>query len=157
MMEYAVAIGSNKGDRAGTLTRAAGLVSADGRVAVLRVSPLLENPALGGPPGQQDFLNGAWIVATGLGPHQLLRRLQQVEDQLGRVRSVRDGPRTCDLDLVLAADGRCVSSSVLTLPHPRMCQREFVLQPLAAVAPDWRHPTTGHTIRQLWQRLQAEA
>lgn len=156
-MRYAVAVGSNRGDRRVILERAGELLVADGRVALERRSRLIENPAVGGPPGQGDFLNGVWIVATALGPHQLLMRLLRIESRLGRTRGVLGGPRTCDLDLLLAEDGRAVSSAVLDLPHPRMCERAFVLEPLAEVAGEWRHPITGLRIDELWRRHQSAA
>jgi 2-amino-4-hydroxy-6-hydroxymethyldihydropteridine diphosphokinase len=156
-MRYAIAVGSNRGDRRAILDAAAELLAADGRVRIERRSRLIENPAVGGPPGQGDFLNGAWIVATALGPHQLLMRLLRIEAALGRVRGEPDAPRTCDLDLLLAEDGRVLSGPVLTLPHPRMCDRAFVLEPLAEVAGAWRHPITGLRIDELWRRLQTTA
>jgi 2-amino-4-hydroxy-6-hydroxymethyldihydropteridine diphosphokinase len=151
MTRYAVAVGSNRGDRAALIARAADLLAAQGDVAVEARSALVETAPVGGPAGQGAFLNGAWIVATALGPHQLLHRLQAVEHALGRTRSVADGPRTIDLDLLLAEDGGACASPVLTLPHPRLHLRRFVLQPLAEVAPGWRHPqgTVAHLLATL--------
>jgi 2-amino-4-hydroxy-6-hydroxymethyldihydropteridine diphosphokinase len=100
-------------------------------------SDLIESAPVGGPDGQGSFLNGVWIVASDFGPHQLLAELQRIETACGRVRTVRWGPRTLDLDLLLRDDGLVVSSAVLTLPHPRIAERPFVLIPLQQVAAHW--------------------
>jgi len=155
-MRFAIGVGSNRGDRAAHLETAADRLSCDGRVGMVARSAAYENPAVGGPPGQPAFLNAAWVVDTALGPHQLLKRLRAVEDGLGRVRSLRHGPRTIDLDLLLAEDGRCCRNPVLELPHPRMVERAFVLEPLAEVAPRWLHPTLGVTVESLLWRLNRD-
>lgn len=148
-MRFAIAVGANRGERARTIARAAELLAAEGDIAVIARSPLTETVPVGGPAGQGAFLNGAWLVATDLGPHQLLHRLQRVETALGRVRTVVDGPRTIDLDLVLAEAPLVVRDPVLTLPHPRLHLRAFVLEPLAAIAPAWRHPLLARTVAEL--------
>ncbi|MDA3963698.1 MAG: 2-amino-4-hydroxy-6-hydroxymethyldihydropteridine diphosphokinase [Planctomycetota bacterium] len=153
-MHYALAVGSNRGDRRGFIARAASALVADGRVELVAQSRLIENPAVGGPSGQQDFLNGMWLVDTALGPHQLLMRLQRIESALGRVRVISNGPRTIDLDLIMSADGQVISTVLLELPHPRMCERPFVLEPLAEVAPRWQHPITGLNVEDMWQQLR---
>jgi len=155
-VRYAVAVGSNQGERCRTIARAAELLAEEG-VYVERLSALIENPAVGGPLGQGPFRNGAWVVETGFGPFQLLQRLRRVEDRLGRQRTVRWGPRSIDLDLLLPEDGRICRSPLLELPHPRMHERDFVLQPLCEVASDWRHPILRRTVAELWQELAASA
>ncbi len=152
-MRYAVAVGSNLGDRAALIADAAVRLAADGLVAVERRSRLHSTAPVGGPTGQGDYLNGAWVVATGLGPHQLLHRLQAVESALGRVRCVPWGPRTIDLDLVLAEAPMVVRSGALTLPHPRLAERRFVLAPLAEIAAVWRHPLLGLSVDEMLSRL----
>ena len=85
---------------------------------------------MGGPRGQEWFLNAVWIISSELGPHSLLQVLQQIETACGRSRTVHWGPRLVDLDLLARADGLRVESPVLTLPHPRMAERPFVMSPL---------------------------
>lgn len=134
---YAVGVGSNLGDRRAVIAEARGLLDAGGIGRVVVASDLIETAAVGGPAGQGAFLNGVWLVASTFGPHQVLTELQRIESRCGRVRTVRWGPRTLDLDLLLRDDGCMVASPVLTLPHPRLHERPFVLIPLRQVAPDW--------------------
>ena len=130
-----------QGDRAAFIDRAKALLP-DG-VRLEAEAPLYENPAVGGPLGQGDFLNGAWIVATTLGPHQLLLALMGIEHALGRTRSVANGPRTIDLDILLAEDGTRVDTAMLQIPHPELHRRDFVLHPLRVIAGAWIHPVLG--------------
>lgn len=100
---------------------------------LLALSSLYRTPPMG-PPGQPDYVNAVAVLRTGLAPHDLLVHMMRIEASQGRVRDqVRWGPRTLDLDLLLYGD-RCLDSDDLTLPHPRMHQRAFVLIPLAEVA-----------------------
>lgn len=146
-MRYAVGIGGNLGDVPAQAARARTLLAGEG-VAVEAEAPWLATAPVGGPP-QPDFRNSAWIVATALGPHALLDALRRAETACGRTRAVRWGPRTLDLDLLLAEDGTHIDSPVLTLPHPRLHERAFVLIPLAAIASDWRHPSLGLTVGEM--------
>ncbi len=134
---YAIGVGSNLGDRQAHLTQGAALLDAGGIGRVIARSDLIETAPVGGPDGQGTFFNGVWIVASSFGPHQVLAELQRIEALCGRVRTVRWGPRTLDLDLLLRDDGVVVSSAVLTLPHPRIAERPFVLIPLRQVAAAW--------------------
>lgn len=102
-----------------------------------------------GPP-QPDFLNGCALLATTLTPQALLATLLEIEQQFGRVRQERWGPRSLDLDLLLF-DDLVLETATLTLPHPRMSERAFVLVPLAEIAPDWVEPVSGKAIADLVQ------
>ena len=145
-----IALGSNLGDRAGNLARALQLLPARG-VHIRQVSDFLETRAYGAT-DQPDFLNAVARVETGLAPEQLLQVLLQVEKLMGRVRKRHWGERNIDLDLLLYGD-LVYQSKTLTLPHPDMLNREFVLAPLAQIAPKLVHPVAGKTIRELWAEL----
>ena len=136
-----VGLGANLGDREGSIRRAVKLLGAADGVEVLSVSTLRETEPWG-PVEQPPYLNGAVELETALGPRALLELLLDVERRLGRVRTERWGPRTIDLDLLLHGDG-VVEEPGLTLPHPRLHERRFALEPLAELAPDTVVPGRG--------------
>ena len=152
-----VGLGSNLGDRSRTLTSAVALMGELDGVLVRRVSPLVETAPVGGPASQAMYLNGVAEIETTLAPMALLEALQGVEKALGRARpGERLGPRTCDLDIVLMGDV-VMDSDRLTIPHPRMHQRRFVLEPLAQLAPEATHPTLGRTAGELLAQLDRQS
>ncbi len=150
--EALIGLGSNLGDRAAALAEAVAALDRLPKTKVLRVSSWLETRPAGGPPDQPAYLNGAAVVETSLGPRILLSRLQSIEKQLGRTSQQRWSPRIIDLDLLLFGS-RSIQSPSLTLPHPRMVWRRFVLEPAAAIAPQWVHPLNGWTLAQLRAHL----
>ena len=136
-----VGIGSNLGDREGNLRQAVELLSAEDGIDVVAVSEIRETDPVG-PVEQGPFLNGAVRIETDLAPRELLERLLAVEERLGRVRRERWGPRTIDLDLLLYGDD-VVDEPGLTVPHPRLHERRFALEPLSDLAPSLEIPGKG--------------
>jgi 2-amino-4-hydroxy-6-hydroxymethyldihydropteridine diphosphokinase len=142
-----VGLGSNLGDREGTIRRAAELIGA------VRLSPIIETEPWGYA-DQPPFLNAAAELETALDPRQLLVHLLDVERRLGRERvGPRWGPRTIDLDLLLYGDER-ISEPGLEVPHPRLRERPFVLEPLAALVPELKIPGNG-TVSEALTGLQS--
>lgn len=144
-----IALGTNLGDRAEHLQSALGalreFVDVNARSRVYNTEPV-------GLRDQPDFWNMVVRGRTLLEPLELLRALKQIERQLGRTAAPRNAPRVIDLDLV-AWNERILSTDEITLPHPRMHERSFVLYPLREVAPEFRHPVSGFSVDELIERL----
>ncbi|MBV8841662.1 MAG: 2-amino-4-hydroxy-6-hydroxymethyldihydropteridine diphosphokinase [Bryobacterales bacterium] len=141
-----LSLGSNSGDRDVLLARALErLASEDMRV--VRASAVYETEPRD-VPDQPWFLNQVIEIETSLFPRQLLSRLQKIELSLGRVRNQWKGPRTIDIDILLYGDA-IVSIPELEIPHPRLTDRRFVLEPLAELAPELRHPRTRQSVREM--------
>ncbi|HEX2302349.1 MAG TPA: 2-amino-4-hydroxy-6-hydroxymethyldihydropteridine diphosphokinase [Gaiella sp.] len=151
-MRAYVGLGANLGDREGTIRRAVTLLGEADGVDAVALSTLRETEPWG-PVAQPSFLNGVVALETELGPRALLDLLLGIERRLGRVRSERWGPRTIDLDLLLYGD-TVVDEAGLTLPHPRLHERRFALEPLAELAPDAVVPGRG-TVGELVRSLEA--
>jgi 2-amino-4-hydroxy-6-hydroxymethyldihydropteridine diphosphokinase len=146
-----IAVGSNLGDRLKNIQQAEQALKSMPGTKILRLSPVYETEPAGGPP-QGKYLNMVWEIETILSPVQLLDVLLEIEKNLGRVRTVRNAPRTIDLDILLY-DDKIIEREGLKVPHPRLHERTFVLKPLADLVPDWTHPQFGKTVRTLLEEL----
>jgi 2-amino-4-hydroxy-6-hydroxymethyldihydropteridine diphosphokinase len=125
-------IGSNLGNRRKNIKLAIKKIGALKGNQIIKESRLLETLPVGGPSGQPDYLNTALKIKTNIPPLTLLKKLKKIEIEMGRVPSVRFGPRIIDLDILLYGD-KVINSRKLTIPHPRMFKRDFVLKPLKEV------------------------
>lgn len=149
MAEVWLGLGSNLGDKAGYLRAALERIGEFAEVR--RVSSFYETEPVGYA-DQDRFLNAAAEVRTALGPREFLLRLQEIEHALGRERRMKNGPRTIDLDILLW-DDLVMDEPGLEVPHPRMSERRFVLEPLSEIAPDVRHPRLKLTAAEMLARL----
>ncbi|MCR4403369.1 MAG: 2-amino-4-hydroxy-6-hydroxymethyldihydropteridine diphosphokinase [Firmicutes bacterium] len=164
-------LGSNVGDRRRNMAEAIRMLEGSGRVAVEKISSLYETEPVGYEE-QGPFLNAVVAITCDFSPLRLLRLCQGIEDGLGRERTIRWGPRTIDIDILLYANRR-IRSKNLEVPHPRMWERGFVMVPLAEIAPDLRTPSGTragdlarapamcdgvalHTTGQWWRGLDGE-
>ena len=141
-----VGLGSNLSDRAANLAEARRRLNEAGRIVA--ASSIYETDPWGVDPGQPVYLNQVVSIATPLPPADLLMVLLRIELDMGRVRTGPGAPRLIDLDLLLYGD-QVIDEPGLTLPHPRMCERAFVLTPLAEIAPNAVHPVYGLRISVL--------
>ena len=147
-----IALGSNLGDRLGQMQSALKALAADDRLKVLQISPVYENRAIG--MGEaNDFLNAIVGVETSMEPLALLDHCLEVESQLGRVRTGEWTPRSIDLDIIAYGD-EIIDHERLQVPHPRIAERDFVVHPLSAIAPDLE--IQGHSVAHLSESMPME-
>lgn len=153
-----VALGTNVGDRLSNVREARRRLDLTPGVQLFHRAKLIETPALQAPDDplpQPPFLNTVLELRTTLTPQRLLQALLRIEQSMGRRRTTRWAPRVIDLDLILFGD-RVLDEPQLTLPHPGLTSRRFVLEPLAALAPDLIVPLTNRRVRDLLAVLRSE-
>jgi 2-amino-4-hydroxy-6-hydroxymethyldihydropteridine diphosphokinase len=152
LVEAYIALGTNLGDRRANLAAAIDRLRTLQGASFRGLSEVYETEPIG-PPGQGAYLNAVAVIDTTLSPRELLEVLIEIERQMGRVRSQRWGPRTIDLDLLLYGDA-LIDEPGLTVPHPRLSERWFVLKPLHDLAPGLTVPGVGETVAELLTKLE---
>lgn len=145
-MRYYLSLGSNLGDRKKNLDRAINLLDKSGIHIISRSSVYETEPV--GIVSKSWFYNQVLEVETGLVPDKFLLQLKRIEKRMGRVHTERQSSRPIDIDILLAGE-ETVSTESLEIPHPRMTERNFVLRPLAEIAPEFKHPVLDETIKDL--------
>ena len=148
-----IAIGSNLGDRAGNVRKAAHLAADGLKAALVSMSSLYETEPWG-IKEQPAFVNAVMAVETGLSPAELLAHLKSIEAWMGRQKVLRWGPRGIDLDIIFY-DGLIMDENGPTIPHPAAADRAFVMVPLAEIAPDFKHPVTGRSAADIAKSLDS--
>jgi 2-amino-4-hydroxy-6-hydroxymethyldihydropteridine diphosphokinase len=151
VIQVAISLGSNLGNRSQHIEYALQSLSHD--LSDFTASSIFDTEAVEVAAAQPNYLNAVVVGRTQLSPRELLDRLMQIERERGRERPFPMAPRTLDLDLILYGD-RVIDEEGLTVPHPRFSRRDFVLAPLASIAPDLVDPVSGLTVRELLERLK---
>jgi 2-amino-4-hydroxy-6-hydroxymethyldihydropteridine diphosphokinase len=152
-VRVAISLGSNLGDRRAHIEYAIDALTLD--LTEMTVSSFLETAPVGVGPEHGPYLNAAVVGETRLSARMLLERLLEIEEERGRARPYPMAPRTLDVDLILYGEER-IEEDGLSVPHPRFREREFVLAPLAEIAPQMIDPVTGERIRDLLRRSREE-
>jgi 2-amino-4-hydroxy-6-hydroxymethyldihydropteridine diphosphokinase len=147
-----VAFGANLGSPEERLLDAEKKLALQPRLRLLSRSGLWLTEPVGGPQGQNWYHNQVLVYETDMGPQELMALLLETEAELGRVRAERWGPRVIDLDLLFLGS-EVLESPLVTIPHPRLHERGFVLRPLAEAAPDWVHPALGASALEMLKLL----
>lgn len=141
-------LGSNLGNRLAFLRGGRDTLINRSDITLVQASGVYETEAVGGPPDNPLFLNTVLQIETSLSPEKLLEACLAVEDEFGRSRPVRWSPRTLDID-ILFYEGQVICEEHLTIPHPRLQERSFVLAPLLEIAPDLTHPVLDKTVAEM--------
>lgn len=152
MNRSAIALGSNLGDRSSILTAAVETLAQTPGIILKVTSSWYQTKAVG--PPQPDYLNGAAILQVEMTPQALLAALLAIESKFGRIRTQHWGARSLDLDLLLY-DDLILDTPELQIPHPRMCDRAFVLVPLAEIAPNLIEPISQREIKELVKQVDS--
>ncbi|MGK7957645.1 MAG: 2-amino-4-hydroxy-6-hydroxymethyldihydropteridine diphosphokinase [Crocosphaera sp.] len=153
MQKCAIALGSNLGNSLNILETTIILLSQHPSIELIAYSPWYQTTPIG--PPQPDYLNGCAILETSLTPEDLLQTLLGIEQKFGRIRREKWGPRTLDLDLLLYGN-LILETPTLTIPHPLMLERAFVLVPLTDIAASWVHPISKKMIQEHLKGLNCE-
>jgi len=153
MITSYIGVGSNLGNRSRNIDEAIEFLDGHREIFVNRISSIYQTDPQGGPAGQEKFLNGVVEIRTSLHPISLLRELKIIEKRLKREETVKDGPRTIDLD-ILAYGDRVMERPGLSIPHPRLTNRNFVLRGFCQIAPDYMHPLLKKSVKELYENYK---
>jgi 2-amino-4-hydroxy-6-hydroxymethyldihydropteridine diphosphokinase len=151
-----IGLGSNLGDREANLKKALAMLIETPQIELRRISPFWDNPAVGGEDDAPSFVNAAAELITTLTAQNLMNRLMEIEQEMGRNRREKWEPRVIDLDLLLYGI-TVIANDNLIVPHPLMHERLFVLRPLAQIAPHAMHPTLGVTVATMLETAARKA